>query len=152
MSQFDFPLIDPYLKRANDPDTVYMAYIDVSASDMATIGSVPVVLVPAVTGMTIIPDEVLMYTTFGTVAYNLGASVGIYYTDSNGQILIDGEFDSSIFNISSGVQGAIISGTNADDAAIIFMPNTPVVMSTDDASDPTLGDGTMTVRVKYRLF
>src|SRR5258707_484979 len=128
MSQFDFPLIDPYLKRNNDPDTVYVAYIDVAATDMATIGSIPIVLVPAVTDIAIIPDEIMLVMTFGTIAYDLGDGVATYYTDYNGQILTDGWFPQAIFNITSGTQGAIINATNADDEAIVFEPGTPVVL------------------------
>ncbi len=126
-------------------DHVQVAEVTLTTAQLLALNTTPIDLVAAPgAGKYVIVDEVAGFNNHGGTDYAFGGPLSVRYTDESGDEAVTA-FPEVAFAEASADAVAVQHGIDA-----IPVANAAVVLAAD-TSDPTLGDGTMTFQVKYRV-
>jgi len=131
---------EQYLERIGQ-----VATVEVSSAEILDLNSTEKELIAAPgAGKAIVIDEVVAFHDYGTATYAFSGDADIRYTDNSGDKAADslahvafGEATADAYQVSKGLTVAPVA-------------NAPVVLHAASA-DPTTGDGTFTLYIRYRV-
>lgn len=131
----------------NDVDGLLFDYkeVDVSSTEILSCGSTPVVLLPA-TGATNKYYDFKIYVeyTAGTDAYSMGSPFAIQQGTTN-------KMPFGLLGFATQNAIAIVQYSFATLTAYYFYPNQDLVLTTLSGADPTLGNGTLKLKIYYKI-
>jgi hypothetical protein len=126
-------------------------WIKVASADVLTMGSVPVSIIPGVTGQCIRPISAIMYYKWNSVVYTLGAITMLILKEVNSSMFPLCVFNAAaIADNSASVNLASLPGENATDQALLHAGQ-PLIFTTPGNIDPTVGNSDIYIKVLYTL-
>lgn len=123
-------------------DGVKTEIVEISSAEILTIGTTPITLLPAPgAGKYYDIESIIEEFTFGTIQYSLA---GDTLEITNGGFIWQ---NTSVILAEENVAAILVRTDNKD----IVKMNQAVFISTTGGDDPTLGDGTLRIILKYKL-
>lgn len=147
-------LPDFHISKVANGDDQFVKTVEITAAQLATLASVPIELLSAISQSYMV-DEILWTMTPGMTQYDFNGTATIFQNGAGIENVTTSYLSDSHFINASGDPFSVmmIPRGHTNNQVQYLHPNVPIVFQgVNGSSDPSQGDGTLTARVVYRVF
>lgn len=129
-----------------DLDSIKITTVNLSADNIKGLYTTPITLVPAITGYTIVVDEIALKMTTTATQFADGGNLEFRYTDASGD-KVTADIADSVVTAAVGTSYTIVKGIEASVTGVVSSPI--IITNATKAFATGTGTGVVTIRWHY---